>query len=427
MRPIPGDPQALRDAASALSTRAGDLSTHRGSARGARHAALAQWDGSASMSFGGTMATYAKDIDRQAAALLRLSTAVRTFAGALERHQIEDRALRRTLAAAEYDVRVLRSEARLAADPVSAARADRDLAAALRRVRTTRGSHDALWVRHRRSVAALNTALGQANPPEKLWHEGARRVGLGMTTVTALTKGRATVTVLRLGAKSNLTEKQAAKYAASSHKLQRGPLGTVIEKGINRAPNSGLAKTFAALGPVAELFFLYDAVKPGLKDVRTGGGYTGWRDVGTRIAGIAQIGGVIMVRFPHTRPAGAASIAGWVVWKSANSIHDNDDWVNKELPKVIVDQIEQNVPMAPLVYAAVRNMDEPYTGRARLDPAVQRRISAMRPKTRPATHNPVFDKPDWEAFRREGTYGPPAPPSWQQRLALAPRREVVAP
>ena len=76
MRPIPGDPQALRDAASALSTRAGDLSTHRGSARGARHAALAQWDGSASMSFGGTMATYAKDIDRQAAALLRLAASV---------------------------------------------------------------------------------------------------------------------------------------------------------------------------------------------------------------------------------------------------------------------------------------------------------------------------------------------------------------
>ena len=71
--PITGDPTALRRAAGSIEAAAADLATHRGDSRRVRHAALAQWDGSASMAFGGTMATYGMDVDRNASALRALA------------------------------------------------------------------------------------------------------------------------------------------------------------------------------------------------------------------------------------------------------------------------------------------------------------------------------------------------------------------
>lgn len=423
--PITGDPTALRRAAGSIEAAAADLATHRGDSRRVRHAALAQWDGSASMAFGGTMATYGMDVDRNASALRALAGAVRTFADDLERHQGEDRTLRKQLLGADHHVRVLRREQRIAADPVTAAQTDNDLRDALSRVRTTRSAHDALWTRHRRSLVTFRAALDRTNPPERLWHEGARRIGLAKTTVTALGKGKAVITVVRLERKPVLTEKQATKHAAATRKLQRGILGGLADKKwVNKLSGGAVEKGLALAGPAANLYFLYESVKPGWKDLRTGGGYTGWRDVGTRVAGIAQMSGVVLVRFPYTRVAGATAIGAWIVWKSANSIHDNDDWINKELPKVINDQIDQNVPAAPALRAAARKVGSlgPYYGRAEIDPALRRKIAEL-PPPQPAPYNPVFH-PDIRGFTRSMQYGPPAPMSpWVHER----RRQVVTP
>ena len=347
-RPIEGDPGVLRKAATALTGRADELSVQRGNQRNAVHAGLANWDGSGSMSFAGTFVTYGKDVDRAVAALRIVAGVVRTYAGTLDRHQAEDRELRRKIVAAEFDVRVLRSEIRVATDPLSTAQAQKELTKAQGAVGDLTRQHDDLWLRHRRAVSTFRTGLERADPPEALWHLGARRVGLAKASIAALTKGRAAVTVIHLERKPTLTPNQTAAHTQATQKLQKG----VITGNLDRVPGGG--RVVRLLGPLAPVVGILDAARPGIKDVKTGGGYTGWRDAGTRLAGLAQIGGVIAMRTSARLP-GAIAIGTWVVWKGANASYDNEDWLTEELPPILLKQVEQDVPAAMLIkYLATR-------------------------------------------------------------------------
>ena len=408
-RPIPGDPVTLRNAANSLAGQADELARQRNSSSNARHAALAQWDGSASVAFFGTMAAYGKDVDRAVTALRTLSTAVRTFADDLARHQGEDRGLRRQIADADSDVRVLRSQIRTAADPVEAAQCERDLRAALNRARDGRRRHDDLWARHRRSTTTLRTAIESEAPPELLWQYGARRIGMAKSTITLLTKGRAAVTVLHLERKPNLTIDQATKLSTSADKLQRGMVGSVVaNERVGKYTGGAPAKAIEALGPLATAFLVWDAMRPGWKDVRTGGGYTGWRDVGTRTAGLAQMTGVVLVRFPPTRVHGAAAIGAWALWKGGNAHHDNKDFWREFVP-VAMNQLEQNAPLPVFLGKAFVNALPKYRpGSGTLDPALERRLKTPAPLRPPPPK--YLLKPDWKGvWRPKGPLRAPEP------------------
>lgn len=409
MNAITGNPAQLRRAASSLDTQAGALERHGGCVQDARSIATTEWRGSGSIQFACAATTHGKDADRSAKSLRDVARAVRTYAGELETHQSRDRTLRRDIADLELEVRSKERGARPFAglDPTASALAA-DVANARSQLGASRRQHERLLSDHHRSLTRLRAALEQAQPPEALWRKGARLAGLGLSYWTLWSQSSA-AKVLWQTRKGALTPAQAAAHAGALATVQRGGTTGLLQKErvqtFLASPNGRRLKWLGRAGVNTAML---DAAVPGAVDVWTAGGYKGWRGAVTRYLGMAEVGGVIVSKFPGGKVPGSIAIAAWAAWKAGNKTYDNKDSWKAEGKRQLNDaMLPENfgltaVVMKKVIAPGIEGAAHPVTGRAT--------FVGMEQLSRPQLQGKQIHRPGFAPFEPVSQWEPPRSP-----------------
>ncbi|MBD2759248.1 hypothetical protein IEE94_06960 [Yimella sp. cx-573] len=337
MSTVAGSPEELRRAANALNTQAATLEGHASCVSGAQGTASAQWKGAAATEF--TCATTAQSREtRRAARVLRdAAGSVRTFAGDLERHQGEQRRLLADLASEKLLLRDLERERQLSSVGDDPLRLSREITATTGRIRRLTTRLDQLGRDHRLAIGKLKAALSVAQPPEVMWRRGATIAGLGWSYWVLWSQGSAAHVLWQTRPGADPTPAQLRKRKDALVTVQKGGASGLAEKDRVKSFLEGKGKWLRPVARSVGAVSLIDAAAPGLVDIWTGGGYSGWRGAATRYMGMVQVNGVVVSRFPGGQVAGGLAIAAWAAWKAGNKTHDNKHWLQQDAPRFLRD------------------------------------------------------------------------------------------
>jgi uncharacterized protein YukE len=153
--------------------------------------------------------------------------------------------------------------------------------------------------------------------------------GVGTTATSAfglLALARDVVSIFKTGKKVFKAVQRALNVATFLQLLRAAKLGDVAAAGRAAAL---LDKFKFGSGGLLGKLFLPLTVFDGAKDVLTGGGYEGWRDVASRGFGAgAVVGGVaLLVGGAAIAPFAAGAVAAYGLWKAGNAVYDNWDTI----------------------------------------------------------------------------------------------------
>jgi uncharacterized protein YukE len=310
--PPAADPHGLREAARRLAS-AGRALDARGSALAEAGAqTLTAWQGSASLLMLARVREMRRSGEQASHALTSLSAVTGRYAEAAERARLEVRRLNEMWDEAEQRA------ARQADGPAQLAQARAELA---RR-------HDAVVDDLEEDAYSLQRALQQGDPLAGLpaWLAGAGYTALAAKKLATLTpKG------LALG-RYAVTITQVARYFDLGRDAVRAAVLGSAEAAALRAALHGRSSSLPVIGrplTAAGKVFLPLTLVAGVVDVATGGGYEGWRDPATRVAGAAGAAGAgtLLLAGSVLGPVGlgvaGAAVVGYGVWSLGNAIYDH--------------------------------------------------------------------------------------------------------
>lgn len=343
MNALDGDPAALFTAAGRCTTLAGELADARTLLGVGVVAATANWSGVAAARFAAEGGRRGRHLLQLTGNLEDVGAATRTFATVLQTAQLEARGVTGRLEQHRDRVTALHHQVRLAAqeaDDEGRRQGEKLLTEANQAIRSLDAQYAAIEQRVRQARRVFAGQLDAVVPPQvqdKLgaaWQAGSLLMLLWAAGKRSYYTGKILGLVARHGGRKALAGGLDG-VEKSLVKLLTGPTATAqqVRSAIGRRL-PGMATALTTEGAAAasrnkRLLIEYETAIPGLNDLVFGRGHHGMQDVGDRVMGAVEVGGVVAMRGPGWfKVGGAAAVTAWALWRVGSAMHDHKVGIN---------------------------------------------------------------------------------------------------